>query len=114
MKNRSLSHISYRISHFRDGYLVIEVLLAAALFVTFATGAIVAVVSSWDANRRAQEQTIAMQYLSEGIEAVRSIKNQAFANLLPTPSLGVARSESGVWSFSGTSNSTDSGRIARS
>jgi len=97
----------------RKGYLVVEVLLAAALFVTFATGAIVAVVSSWDANRRAQEQTVAMQYLSEGLEAVRSIKNQDFANLLPTPSLGVARSAGGVWSFSGSNNATDSGRYTR-
>ena len=83
----------------RKGYLVVEVLLAAALFVTFATGAIVAVVSSWDANRRAQEQTVAMQYLSEGLEAVRSIKNQDFANLLPTPSLGVGRGGGGGWKF---------------
>lgn len=97
----------------KKGFLVIEVLLAAALFVTFATGAIVAVVSSWDANRRAQEQTAAMQYLSEGLEAARSIKNQDFANLLPTPSLGVARSAGGVWSFSGTNNSTESGRYTR-
>ncbi|TSC85710.1 MAG: Uncharacterized protein G01um101416_824 [Microgenomates group bacterium Gr01-1014_16] len=97
----------------RKGYLVIEVLLAAALFVTFATGAIVAVISSGDTNRRAAEQTAAMGYLSEGLEAARSIKNQGFANLLPTPSLGVARSAGGVWSFSGTSNSTDSGRYTR-
>ena len=97
----------------KKGFLVVEVLLAAALFVTFATGMIAAVISGWDANRRAGEQTVAMAYVSEGLEAVRSIKNQDFANLLPTPSLGVARSAGGVWSFSGSNNATDSGRYTR-
>src|SRR3989344_2580369 len=112
MRNNFLSHISYRISHLREGYLVIEVLLAAALFVTFATGAIIAVVSSWDTNRRAAEQTSAMGYLSEGLEAARSIKNQDFTKLTDGVK-GVARTVGGVWDFSGTSNATDSDRYTR-
>lgn len=84
------------------GISIVEVIIAAAIFVIFATPAVVVVLSGLNMNRLSVEQTIATQFASEGIEAVRSIKNQAYNNLLtpnPTPR-GVVQS-GGVWTFQG-------------
>jgi hypothetical protein len=89
------------------GFSIIEVVLAAAIFVTFATAAVVAIISGLNANRLGTEVAIANQFNAEGMEAVRSIKNQAFATVAGKAGLGnqgVVVS-GGVWTFSGTSNS---------
>lgn len=88
------------------GQSVVEVMLAAGLFVIFSAGIVTAVLGGLDNNRVAGEQTIANQLASEGLEAVRSIKNQAYTNLVNSTGTGVAVT-GGVWSFSGTNNIFD-------
>lgn len=87
----------------KKGFSLVEVILAAFIFTVFASGAIIAVISGHQANRLGEEETLANQYASEGIEAVRSIKNQNFTNLVNSAGTGLAR-VSGVWTFSGSNN----------
>lgn len=96
----------------KNGFSVLEVVLAMALFVIFATSAIVVVVQGYNANRLGVEYTIANQFAVEGIEAVRSIKNSGYSNLVNTLGAGVDRNANGIWVFGGlndtlTHNSTD-------
>src|ERR1700722_347404 len=86
------------------GFLALEAILAAAFFVIFSSGAIAILLQGFDANRLGSEETIANQYASEGIEATRSIKNQAYSNLIDTTGTGASRSASNVWIFIGTNN----------
>src|SRR3989344_4952954 len=87
-----------------SGFSVIEVILAAALFMIIATGSITVILQGTDSNRLGEEQTVANQYAAEGMEAVRSIKNQNFANLVSSAGTGVIRSGSNVWAFGGANN----------
>ncbi|HSW87943.1 MAG TPA: hypothetical protein VLG12_02150 [Candidatus Saccharimonadales bacterium] len=86
------------------GFSVLEVILAVALFAIFSIGMVSVVLQGFDANRLGSEETIANQYASEGIEAVRSIKNQGFSNVVNSAGTGVVRNGSNVWAFSGTNN----------
>lgn len=87
----------------QKGFSVLEIILAASLFVIFASGAMMAAFQSMHLTLRGQEETIAMQYAVEGIEEVRSIRNQNFMLLENTPSVGIERS-SNTWGFSGIEN----------
>lgn len=92
---------------FTSGISVLEVIIAAAIFVIFATPSVIVVLQGLNMNRLSVEQTVATQFATEGIEAVKSIKNQAYTNLLtpnPTPR-GVQR-VSNVWAFK-TDSTTD-------
>jgi len=91
-------------TNFESGFSVIEVLLAAALFIIFSSGIIAIVLQGFDANRLGNEETIANEYASEGIEAAKSIKNQAYTNIVDTAGTGVIRNGSSVWAFSGANN----------
>lgn len=87
------------------GVSIVEVIIASAIFVILATPAVVVMLSGLNMNRLSLEQTVATQFASEGIEAVKSIKNQAYTNLLtpnPTPR-GIVRNGSNVWAFLGDS-----------
>ena len=86
-----------------SGFSVIEVILAAALFMIIATGSITVILQGTDSNRLGEEQAVANQYAAEGMEAVRSIKNQNFANLVNSAGTGIAQ-VGNVWTFSGGSN----------
>jgi type II secretory pathway pseudopilin PulG len=88
----------------RDGFSVVEIILAAAIFLIFSSGAIFVVLQGMDSNRLGEEEAVANQFASEGIEAAKSIKNQGFANLINTSATGATRSGSGVWTLSGSSN----------
>lgn len=90
----------------KRAFSLLEVILASAIFVIFASGAIVAILGGLNLNRLGSEYTIANQYAAEGIEAARSIKNQAFANLVNTVGTGVTKT-GGVWTFSGANNVSD-------
>lgn len=85
------------------GFSVIEVILAAAIFLVFASGIGTVVLVGFGGNRLGEEQTIATQFASEGIEAAKSIKNQAYSNLINSAGTGLAVS-GGVWTFSGSNN----------
>ncbi|MBI4079052.1 MAG: hypothetical protein HY429_02025 [Candidatus Levybacteria bacterium] len=96
------------------GISVVEVILAVAIFMTFATGAIVVVLQGYGSNVLGAQETIASQFASEGIEAVKSIKNQGFTNLSTcgvncATGTGITKT-GGVWVFSGVNNSLTSGK----
>lgn len=92
----------------QKGMSILEVVLASAMFVIFAAAAVTALLQNYSANRLGAEFTIANQFASEGIEAVRSIKNQDFSKL-NSPQGGVIQS-SNVWAFSGANNTFASGK----
>src|SRR3989338_4019288 len=95
-----LSTFNFQLST-SNGFSVIEVILAAAIFMIFATGAVGVVLQGLSSNRQGGEQTVANQYAAEGLEAVRSIKNQGFSNLVNSTGTGIIRSGSNVWAFGG-------------
>lgn len=89
------------------GFSVIEVVLAAAIFMLFSTAAVTLILGGFNTNRLGAEETIANQFASEGIEAVKSIKNQAYSNLItPNPTPRAVVTPGGVWAFgaAGSSN----------
>ncbi len=85
------------------GFSVLEVILAAAIFVVMGVSAVIVVLQGLNTNRLGNEFTVANQYASEGVEVARSIKNRAFANLINSAGTGVAFS-GGNWTFSGSNN----------
>jgi hypothetical protein len=97
-------------AHFQSlnskGFSVVEIILATALFLIFSGGSIAVILQGFDANRTGTEKIVANQYATEGIEAVRSIRNQAYTKLVATASTGVFQvpAGTGVWTFSGVSN----------
>ncbi len=95
----------------RSGMSVIEIILASALFVIVATPLIGILLQSFTADRLGNEETVATQYATEGLEAVRDIHNRSFGSLAISSGVGVATSN-GVWTFSGTS--TAFGKFTRS
>ncbi len=85
---------------FSYGFSILEVILAAAIFMLFATGAAGVIIRGFSTNRLGVEETIGTQFASEGIEAVKSIKNQDYSNLTnSTLGKGVQRNIDGVWEF---------------
>jgi autotransporter-associated beta strand protein len=90
--------------YYQRGFSVIEVILAAALFMIFSTGTLTLVLQGFSSNRLGEEEAIANQYASEGIEAVRSIRNQSYSSLINSAGTGVIKNGSGVWAFSGSNN----------
>lgn len=88
----------------RQGFSIIEVIFAAAIFVIIASGTVTAVIQGFDMNRNGAENTVATQYATEGMEAMRSLRNQNFTNLTNTASTGILRNGSGIWTLSGANN----------
>lgn len=86
-----------------SGFSVVEIVVAIALFMIFATGAISTLLSAFVANRSGAEETIANQFATEGIEAVLSIKNQSFTSVVNTFGTGIAKA-GGVWTLNGANN----------
>lgn len=87
----------------KKGFSVIEVLLASGLFAIFMMSVVIAILQGLSMNRLGQEQTIAVQYASEGMDAVRSMRNQSFEILQETSDATIER-QSGVWVFSNGDN----------
>lgn len=88
---------------YTNGFSLIEVILAVGLFVIIVSGSVGTVLQGFGLNRLSDEQTIATQFASEGLEAAQSIRNQEFYNLTDTSGTGLTQSV-GVWIFSGTNN----------
>ncbi|MBL7159120.1 hypothetical protein ISS85_01470 [Candidatus Microgenomates bacterium] len=91
------------------GFSIIEVILAAAMFIYLVAVAGSVVIHAFSANRLGEEETKAALLASEGLEAVRSIKNQNFANLI-SGNYDVVINES-LWQFGPTP--TPGGKFAR-
>lgn len=88
---------------YTNGFSLIEVILAVGLFVIIVSGSVGSVLQGFGLNRLSDEQTIATQFASEGLEAARSIRNQEFYNLADTVGTGLAQSGD-IWIFSGANN----------
>ncbi len=84
------------------GFSVIEILVAIGIFAVLATAVVPSIIQTFTIARLGDNETDATFYTQEGIEAARSIKNQAWANLTDG-SYGLATG-SGVWAFLGTNN----------
>ncbi|MBI3290828.1 type II secretion system protein, partial [Candidatus Falkowbacteria bacterium] len=89
----------------RRGFSLVEVILAIALFSLFATALIGILMSSYGSDFQAREREKATLYAQEGLEAVKSIRRQAW-NLLLNGDYGLDNS-SGHWQFSGNSDLLD-------
>lgn len=87
----------------QKGFSLIELLFAGAVFSVFATGIVEVLLFGLESDRLGEETTIATEYASQGVEAVRSIKAKNFDNLTETGATGVARVNND-WGFSGTEN----------
>lgn len=81
-------------------------MLGTALFAIFSSGVISLLLQGLETDRLAEEEAIASQYASEGMEALRSVKNQSFTSLVPTAGSGIDRvGAGGIWALSGASTS---------
>lgn len=85
------------------GFSLLEIILAVALFSILTTGGITLIVHSYNSNRLGGEFAVATEFASEGIESVKSIKNQAYSNLVNSSGTGVDRVGS-VWAFGGSND----------
>jgi hypothetical protein len=91
----------------KKGALVLEIMLAATIFVLFASGVVVGIVNVLNMNRNANERVVATNYAQEGLEALRSIKNQNYNALTLTAGTGVQLDgTSGLWEYNGAGNNT--------
>lgn len=88
----------------RQGFSLLEIILAVAMFTIFATGISMVILGGYKTNRLGNELSIASLYASEGLEAARSIKNTGYANLSQTAGTGIIPGASGSWQYSGTNN----------
>lgn len=86
-----------------NGFSLIELMLAGAVFMVFATGIVEVLLSGLEADRLGEETTIATEYATEGIEALRSLKAKNFDDLSVTAATGIAR-DNGDWILSGSDN----------
>jgi Tfp pilus assembly protein PilV len=88
-----------------SGFALIETILAMALMIAFATTSVSVILHSFSMNRLGNEETQATLYAQEGIEAIRSIKNQNWSDL--TPGIYGVDNSSGRWQLSGSPNTRD-------
>lgn len=85
-----------------SGFGLIEVIVAMGLFVIIASGGVSTVLQGMTMNRLASDETFADLYAQEGIEAVRSLKNRAFTNLV-TGTYGLSNAGN-LWNFLGSND----------
>lgn len=88
-----------------SGQSIIEIIVALAIFITIASGSIIAIIGSLSTTRLAEEETTAALFAQQGIEATQSIRNQDWDNL--TNGDHGVDAGGGSWSFSGTSDDPD-------
>jgi type II secretory pathway pseudopilin PulG len=101
----------------QEGFSVVEIILAAALFLIFSGGAVFVVLQGFDANRTGSEQVVANSYAAEGIEAVRSIGDESYTNVATTSGwitgVGATGGVSSIWYFKGNGTSDLFGKYTR-
>lgn len=93
------------------GQSIVEVIISVSILVIIASTAVSAILGSFSSSRLAKEETNAAIIASEGLEAVESIRNQSWDNLV-NGAHGLAKT-SGNWAFSGASDTDLSGRFTR-
>lgn len=87
-----------------SAFSIVEIILGVSLFAVFASSAIAIAVQSLETERLGEEEAIATHYASEGLEALRSLRNTNFSSLSPTSASGIDRIGN-VWTLSGASTS---------
>lgn len=85
------------------GFSLIELMLAGAIFMIFASGVVGVLLLGLENDRLGEETTIATEYAFEGIEAVRSIRAKQFDDLILSDATGIIR-DGNDWSLSGAEN----------
>jgi prepilin-type N-terminal cleavage/methylation domain-containing protein len=98
--------MSKKKTNYNKGFSLLEVILAAALFSVFSAPAISFSLRALQGQRQSEQAQIAMMYASEGIEAIRSIRDGSFDNLSNTQSSGLNFS-GGSWSLQGEDDEID-------
>ena len=93
------------IHYSKNGFSLVEIVLAIAIFMILAVVGITTILQSFSVNKLSSEQLFADLYAQEGIEAIRSIKNRGWSNLA-VGTYGLS-SSTGVWAFSGNEDSRD-------
>ena len=83
------------------GFGIIEIIVAMSIMIIIAATGTSTVLHSFSSNRLGGEETQATLFAQEGVEAVRSIKNQDWTNL-STGTYGLDDS-GGTWALSGSS-----------
>ncbi len=86
------------------GFVLVEVLLASSLFVMFLTAFVGVYFYGHQSQVLAGDRSRAVMYAEEGQEAVRSIKNTNFSNLVDGTH-GLVYSNN-AWGFSGASDTS--------
>ncbi len=84
------------------GLSLVEIILAIALFGLVSVPLILILINSYGSNLQAEEREIAVLYAQQGIEAVKSIRRQAW-NLLDNGNYGLTN-VNGYWQFLGSSD----------
>lgn len=92
-----------------SGFGIIEIIVAMGIMIIIAATGATTVLHSFSANRLGDEETGATRFAQEGVEAVRSLKNQNWTNLA-VGTYGVDNA-GGTWIFSGSSDT--SGKYTR-
>jgi prepilin-type N-terminal cleavage/methylation domain-containing protein len=90
-------------SELKKGFSLIEVILATAIFSVFTVAAIMVMIGSQKSSLQAEQMDFATAYATEGIEAVRSIRNDSFDRLSDAQSSGLLFSNDS-WEFDGEYN----------
>lgn len=98
-------------NHSSAGQSIIEVIVALGIFLIIVTSSVIAVLASFSVTRLAQEKTQAVNLATEGLEAVKSIRNQNWDNLV-TGNYGVVNNN-GVWSLSPQADLDPSAKFTR-
>lgn len=104
MRTRTNKNIS-------NGSTVVEIAIAAAIFLSVATTSGAALSGVLSATRRAQEQSFATTYATQGVEAVYSMASVSWEDLV-IGTYGVVES-SGQWDFVADHDMDGSGKFRR-
>lgn len=97
--------------HHQYGQTLIEVILVTFLFGVLGTGLAATLVTSAQSSKRGIEHVVASGYIKEGIEAVRSIRDRDWSEIVSgTHGLTTA---AGYYDFDGTTNSLGDGVYTR-
>lgn len=90
----------------QKGFSLVELMLAGAVFIVFATGVLEVFSLGFTMDRLSEETTRASLYASAGLEGVRSIARKSFDDLETTETTGMIR-ENDSWVFSGVNNTEE-------
>jgi len=93
------------------GQSIIEVIVAVSILVIIAASSVVAILGAFSSGRLAEEETRASLIASEGLEAVQSIRNQSWSDLID--GLYGLENLDGAWVFSGNEDTDPTGKFTR-